>query len=48
MNSLGQVVIKRAIGNSAQTLNLAALKAGVYLIHVVGKSTNLVRKILLK
>ena len=48
MNSLGQVVMKRAIGNSAQTLNLATLSAGIYLVHVVDKTTNLVRKILLK
>lgn len=51
MNSLGQIVMKGTINNATNntaSLNLAALKAGVYLIHVVGKSTNLVRKILLK
>lgn len=51
MNSLGQVVMKNVINNAtnnAATLNLAALKAGVYLIHVVGSTTNLIRKILLK
>lgn len=47
MNSLGQVVMKNVISN-ATTLNLATLNAGIYMIHVVDKTTNLIRKILLK
>ena len=51
MNSLGQVVMKGSINNAtnnAATISLATLNAGVYLVHVVGNTTNLVRKILLK
>ena len=51
MNSLGQVVMKGAINNAtnnAATISLATLSAGIYLVHVVDKTTNLVRKILLK
>lgn len=51
MNTLGQVVMKGAINNAtnnAATISLATLSAGIYLVHVVDKTTNLVRKILLK
>lgn len=51
MNSLGQVVMKGAINNAtnnAATISLATLSAGIYLVHVVGNTTNLVHKILLK
>jgi len=51
MNSLGQVVMKGAINNTtnnAATISVATLSAGIYLVHVVDKTTNLVRKILLK
>lgn len=51
MNSLGQVVMKGAINNAtnnAATISLATLSAGIYLVHVVGNTTNLIRKILLK
>ena len=51
LNSLGQVVMKNVINNAtnnAATISLATLSAGIYLVHVVDKTTNLVRKILLK
>ena len=47
MNSLGQVVMKGAI-NNATTLNLAALKAGIYMVHASGKNVNFAKKIVLK
>ena len=51
LNSLGQVVMKNVINNAtnnAATISVATLSAGIYLVHVVDKTTNLVRKILLK
>ena len=48
MNSLGQVVAKGAIEGAASTINLAHLDAGIYLVRVVGKSTNFTNKIVLK
>jgi len=48
MNSLGQVVATGAIENTASTLNLSHLDAGIYLVHVVGKFTNFTNKIVLK
>jgi len=51
MNSLGQVVMKNVISNAtnnAATISVATLSAGIYLVHVVDKTTNLVHKILLK
>ncbi|WP_173473276.1 T9SS type A sorting domain-containing protein [Fibrobacter succinogenes] len=47
MNSLGQVVMKGAI-NNATTLNLAALKAGIYMVRVNGKNVNFAKKIVLR
>ena len=48
LNSLGQVVAKSAIEGDATTLNLSHLDAGIYLVRVVGKSTNFTNKIMLK
>ena len=48
LNSLGQVVVKSAIEGDATTLNLSYLDAGIYLVRVVGKSTNFTNKIMLK
>ena len=51
LNFLGQVVMKNVINNAtnnAATISVATLSAGIYLVHVVDKTTNLVRKILLK
>ncbi len=51
MNSLGQVVIKGSVNNAtsnATTLNLSALKAGTYMVHVSGKNINFAKKIVLK
>ena len=48
LNSLGQVVVKSAIEGDATTLNLSHLDAGIYLVRVVGKSTNFTNKIMLK
>ena len=47
MNSLGQVVAQGFIEGATSTLNLAHLDAGVYLVRVVGKSTNFTNKIVL-
>ena len=47
MNSLGQVVMKGSV-NNATTLNLSALKAGTYMVHVSGKNINFAKKIVLK
>lgn len=47
INSLGQVVMKGAIGNAA-TLNLATLDAGIYIIRISGNNVNLSRKVVLK
>ena len=46
INSLGQVVMKGAINNA--TLNLAALDAGIYMVHVNGKNVNFAKKIVLR
>ena len=46
INSLGQVVMKSAINNA--TLNLAALDAGIYMVHVSGKNVNFAKKIVLR
>ena len=48
LNSLGQVVAKGLIEGDATTLNLSHLDAGIYLVRVVGKSTNFTNKIVLK
>ena len=48
MNSLGQVVARGVIEGTASTLNLAHLDAGIYLVQVVGMSTNFTNKIVLK
>ena len=48
LNSLGQVVAKGSIEGSSSTLNLAHLDAGIYLVRVVGKSTNFTNKIVLR
>ena len=48
LNSLGQVVAKSAIEGDATTLNLSHLDAGIYLVRVVGKSTNFTNKIVLR
>ena len=51
LNFLGQVVMKNVINNAtnnAATISVATLSAGIYLVHVVDKTTNLVHKILLK
>ena len=51
LNSLGQVVMKGAINNAtnkAATLNLATLKAGIYMVRVSGKNVNFAKKIVLK
>ena len=48
LNSLGQVVVKSAIEGDATTLNLTHLDAGIYLVRVVGKSTNFTNKVMLK
>ena len=47
LNSLGQVVMKGAIGYTA-TLNLASLDAGFYMVRVSGKNVNFVKKIVLR
>ena len=47
LNSLGQVVMKGAIGYTA-TLNLASLGAGFYMVRVSGKNVNFVKKIVLR
>ena len=47
INSLGQVVMKGAIGNDA-TLNLSTLDAGNYIIRISGKNVNFTKKITLK
>jgi hypothetical protein len=46
-NIQGQVVAKRAI-DKGSTLDLSSLNVGVYMVHVTGKSVNLVDKIVLK
>ena len=48
LNSLGQVVVKSAIEGDATTFNLSHLDAGIYLVRVVGKSTNFTNKIVLR
>lgn len=48
LNSLGQVVARGAIEDAASTLNLSHLDAGIYMVRVVGKSTNFTNKIVLK
>ena len=48
LNSLGQIVATGAIEGDATTLNLSHLDAGIYLVRVVGKSTNFTNKIVLK
>ena len=48
LNSLGQVVAKGSIEGNATTFNLSHLDAGIYLVRVVGKSTNFTNKIMLK
>ena len=48
LNSLGQVVARGAIEGDATTLNLSHLDAGIYMVRVVGKSTNFTNKIVLK
>ena len=48
MNSLGQVVAKGTIESATSTLNLAHLDDGIYLVRIVGKSTNFTSKIVLK
>ena len=47
MNSLGQVVMKGAINNTA-TLNLTSLNAGIYIVRVSGKNVNFTKKIVLR
>ena len=47
INSLGQVVMKGAIGNDA-TLNLSTLDAGNYIIRISGKNVYFTKKITLK
>ena len=46
-NIQGQVVAKGSIDN-VSTLDLSSLDAGVYMVHVTGKSVNMVDKIVLK
>ena len=46
-NIQGQVVAKGSIGNGS-LLDLSSLDAGVYMVHVTGKSVNFVDKIMLK
>ena len=48
LNSLGQVVAKGSIEGDATMLNLSHLDAGIYLVRVVGKSTNFTNKIVLR
>ena len=47
-NLQGQVVAKGSIDNTASTLNLTTLDAGIYMVHVAGKTVNFTQKILLK
>lgn len=47
-NLQGQVVVKGSIDTPASTLNLAALDAGIYMIHIAGKAVNFTQKIILK
>jgi hypothetical protein len=46
-NIQGQVVAKGSI-DKVSTLDLSSLDAGVYMVHVTGKSVNMVDKIVLK
>ena len=46
-NIQGRVIAKGAIDNGS-TLDLSSLDAGVYMVHVTGKSVNFVDKIMLK
>ena len=48
MNSLGQVVAKEAIEGTSSTLNLAHLKAGIYMVRMKGDNVNFTSKIVLK
>ena len=48
INLQGQVVAKGSIDNTASTLNLATLDAGIYLVRVAGKAVNFTQKIVLK
>ena len=48
LNLQGQVVLKGAVNKSSSTLDLSSLDAGVYMVRVVGKSVNFVKKIELK
>ena len=48
LNSLGQVVAKGLFEGDATTLNLSHLDAGIYMVRMVGKSTNFTNKIVLK
>jgi hypothetical protein len=47
LNSLGQIVMNGAISN-ATTLNLAMLKAGIYIVRVSGKNEKFAKKIMLR
>jgi hypothetical protein len=47
LNSLGQIVMNGAISN-ATTLNLATLKAGIYIVRVSGKNEKFAKKIMLR
>ena len=48
INLQGQVVAKSSIDNTASTLNLATLDAGIYMVRVAGKAVNFTKKIVLK
>jgi len=47
-NLQGQVVAKGSIDKTTSTLNLATLDAGIYMVHVAGRTVNFTQKIVLK